>query len=169
VLPPALAKFRHAHPDARVLIRTAANLPLLEMPQVGEVDFVLGSMTDPQAMQGLSFELLYAEPPALAVRAGHPLCAMAEGSLGRMLVAPSDSVWLCPPVRSGTTSAAKAWSRSHPGQGRRGGDGPAASQRRRASRHRDGGCHPQACPHRPSNPFSQTRTFSFVVTVNSQS
>lgn len=81
LLPPALAKFRHAQPDARVLIHTAANLPLLEMLQAGEVDFVLGRMTDPQAMLGLSFELLYAEPLALVVRAEHPLCAMDEIAL----------------------------------------------------------------------------------------
>lgn len=81
LIPAALHAFRRTRPQARVLIQTAANAPLLEMLKTGEVDFVLGRMADPQMMAGLTFELLYMEPLLLVVRAGHPLAATGTVSL----------------------------------------------------------------------------------------
>nr|WP_242489927.1 pca operon transcription factor PcaQ [Noviherbaspirillum cavernae] len=81
LIPAVLPLFRQRHPQAKVLIQTAANAPLLQMLTAGEVDFVLGRMADPQMMAGLSFELLYVEPLVFAVRNGHPLAARPSVSL----------------------------------------------------------------------------------------
>jgi LysR family pca operon transcriptional activator len=81
LLPTALDIFRRKRPDAKVVIQTTANAPLLEMLKAGEVDFVLGRMADPQMLVGLSFELLYVEPLAIVVRADHPLAAARAVSL----------------------------------------------------------------------------------------
>lgn len=88
LMPGALAGFRRSHPQARVVLRTAANAPLLDMLKGGTVDFVLGRMADPPMMAGLSFELLYVEPLALLVRAGHPLASAAGLSLSDVIACP---------------------------------------------------------------------------------
>jgi LysR family transcriptional regulator, pca operon transcriptional activator len=85
LLPFALTAFRERHADARVVIQTAANAPLLRMLAAGELDFVVGRMADPQMMVGLSFELLYVEPLVMAVRSRHPLVADAAPSLSDIL------------------------------------------------------------------------------------
>jgi DNA-binding transcriptional LysR family regulator len=89
LLPPAVAALRRAHPHVRLAIHTAANAALLQMLKGGEVDLVLGRMAEPQMMLGLAFELLYAEPLALAVRPGHPLAALASPSLKRVVSCPA--------------------------------------------------------------------------------
>ncbi|WP_245844775.1 LysR substrate-binding domain-containing protein [Noviherbaspirillum humi] len=88
VLPPALKRFRQLHADARVVIHTAANQPLLEMLKAGEIDFAVGRMSDPQMTVGLTFELLYMEPLALLVREGHPLSAAGNVTLSDVLAHP---------------------------------------------------------------------------------
>lgn len=88
LLPAAMAAFRRIHPGMRLEIRTAANAPLLDSLKSGDLDFALGRMADPQAMPGLSFELLYAEPLALAARAGHPLSRMRQASLADVVAYP---------------------------------------------------------------------------------
>ena len=75
LLPLTLRVFQRNHPAARVTIQTAANAPLLDKLKSGEVDFVLGRISDPYMMVGLSFELLYVEPLIVVVRNGHPLCS----------------------------------------------------------------------------------------------
>lgn len=81
LLPPALARFRAAHPQTRVVLHTATNAPLLDQLKAGELAFVLGRMAEPQMMMGLAFELLYVEPLALVARTGHPLAAASSVSL----------------------------------------------------------------------------------------
>lgn len=81
LLPPALGAFREMHAQARVVVHTAANKPLLEMLRAGTLDCVIGRMPEPADAVGLSFELLFLEPLVLVVRRGHPLA-------GRAAVAP---------------------------------------------------------------------------------
>lgn len=88
LLPAALQEYRRSHPDARVVIQTAANASLLQMLKAGEVDCVLGRMADPEMMVGLAFELLYVEPLTLVVRCGHPLAGRASPSLGEVTAFP---------------------------------------------------------------------------------
>ncbi|MDH6169407.1 LysR family pca operon transcriptional activator [Variovorax boronicumulans] len=73
LLPPALARLRDHWPAAQIAVKSAANAVLLDELRAGELDLVVGRMSDPRLMGGLSFELLYTEPLVFAVRAGHPL------------------------------------------------------------------------------------------------
>jgi DNA-binding transcriptional LysR family regulator len=73
VLPDALLRLREREPHTGVRLRTATNQALLSALKAGHLDCVVGRMADPSAMQGLSFELLYAEPLVMAVQPRHPL------------------------------------------------------------------------------------------------
>jgi len=75
LLPVALARFRERWPVVQIVVKSAANPVLLDELRAGELDLVVGRMSDPRLMGGLSFELLYTEPLVFAVRAGHPLAA----------------------------------------------------------------------------------------------
>lgn len=73
LLPVALARLREGWPAVQILVKSAANAVLLDELRAGELDLVVGRMSDPRLMGGLSFELLHTEPLVFAVRAGHPL------------------------------------------------------------------------------------------------
>ncbi|WP_176400643.1 pca operon transcription factor PcaQ [Pigmentiphaga sp. NML030171] len=75
VLPPAVQRFLHEVPSARVRVRTGSNAYLIGLLRQGELDVVIGRLAEPSDMQGLSFEYLYPEPVVFAVRPGHPLLA----------------------------------------------------------------------------------------------
>ena len=77
LLPAALARLRDHWPAAQMAVKSAANAVLLDELRAGELDLVVGRMSDPRLMGGLSFELLYTEPLVFAVRAGHPLALKA--------------------------------------------------------------------------------------------
>lgn len=73
VLPNALLRLRNREPLAGVRLHTATNDALLSALKAGRLDCVVGRMAEPSIMQGLSFELLYAEPLVMAVLPQHPL------------------------------------------------------------------------------------------------
>ncbi|RKP55933.1 pca operon transcription factor PcaQ [Pararobbsia silviterrae] len=74
LLPAALATFRAAWPGVSVQVWTDANTRLLERLRATEIELVVGRLSDPDGMAGMSFEHLYREPLIVAVRAGHALC-----------------------------------------------------------------------------------------------
>lgn len=76
-LPRSLARLVAERPELRVTIDSAANLPLMEQLRAGSLDLVLGRMSDPKLMHGLSFELLHIETLACVVRSGHRLLGQA--------------------------------------------------------------------------------------------
>jgi DNA-binding transcriptional LysR family regulator len=69
----AIARLLSRRPRARIGVRTESNPELLAALKSGDVDFAVGRMAEPAMMQGVSFELLYAESLAVVVRPGHPL------------------------------------------------------------------------------------------------
>lgn len=73
LLPVPLARLRERWPSVQVVVKSAANPVLLDELRAGELDLVVGRLSDPRRMGGLSFELLYTEPLVFAVRPGHPL------------------------------------------------------------------------------------------------
>ncbi|MGJ7528251.1 LysR substrate-binding domain-containing protein [Variovorax sp. GB1P17] len=87
LLPMALARLRDGWPSAQVMVKSAANGALLDELRAGELDIVVGRMSDPRLMGGLSFELLHTEPLVFAVRAGHPL-ALKAASVQAVLAYP---------------------------------------------------------------------------------
>ncbi len=76
LLAQAIAQLRQRRPHARVAVQTTHNPELLASLKSGEVDFAVGRMAEPATMQGVSFELLYAESLAVVVRPHHPLLAV---------------------------------------------------------------------------------------------
>ena len=89
LLPVALARLRDHWPSVQIIVKSAANAVLLDELRAGELDLVVGRMSDPRLMGGLSFELLHTEPLVFAVRAGHPLALKAvsvQAVLGYPLV-----------------------------------------------------------------------------------
>lgn len=89
LLPRALADFMVRWPQVQVIVKSAANAVLLDELRAGELDLVVGRMSDPRLMSGLSFELLHTEPLVFATRAGHALArrgASVQAVLGYPLV-----------------------------------------------------------------------------------
>ncbi|WP_300721958.1 pca operon transcription factor PcaQ [Pseudomonas sp.] len=74
LLIPELVRRLHArHPSLVVSVVTGPSAYLLSQMRVGDVDLVVGRMTDSPEIQGMNFEHLYSESMTLVVRAGHPL------------------------------------------------------------------------------------------------
>lgn len=73
LLPPALVSFRSRWPIVSVSLWTASNHGLLDGLKSGEAAFVVGRLSEPEEMAGLSFEHLFHEPLAAVVRAGHDI------------------------------------------------------------------------------------------------
>ena len=61
----------------RVRVSTGRNAQLIEHLRSRELDAVIGRLSDPELMAGLSFESLYAEPMVIVLRPGHPLATAA--------------------------------------------------------------------------------------------
>jgi DNA-binding transcriptional LysR family regulator len=79
LLAQAIAQLRQRRPHAQVAVRTDHNAELLASLKAGEVDFAVARMAEPAMMQGVSFELLYAEALAVVVQPGHPLAVESAG------------------------------------------------------------------------------------------
>lgn len=79
LLAEAVVALRERRPYARVEVTTDSNPGLLGAVKSGEVDFAVGRMAEPATMQGVTFELLYAESLAVVVRPGHPLASLESG------------------------------------------------------------------------------------------
>lgn len=73
ILPDAVQAFTATGTGVHTRVITGPNDYLLTLLRTGDVDFVIGRMTEPDAMVGLSFEHLYSERVVMAVRPGHPL------------------------------------------------------------------------------------------------
>lgn len=97
ILPNALLRLRERQPHAGVRLHTATNDMLLSALKAGRLDCAVGRMAEPSMMQGISFELLYAEPLVMAVHPQHPLLSARPVSPQSVLayplvIAPSGTV-----------------------------------------------------------------------------
>lgn len=74
LLIPELVQRLHARHSSLVWsVVTGPSAYLLSQLRVGDVDLVVGRMTDSPEIQGMNFEHLYSESMTLVVRADHPL------------------------------------------------------------------------------------------------
>lgn len=74
VLIPELVRRLHRQYSSLVVsVVTGPSAYLLSQLRVGDVDLVVGRMTDSPEIQGMNFEHLYSESMTLVVRAGHSL------------------------------------------------------------------------------------------------
>lgn len=85
LVPGAIGRFRLVHNDVGLVVFTKGNADLLDLVRGGLVDVAIGRMSDPASTSGLTFELLYLEGLALAVRRGHPLAGGTVVDLARVL------------------------------------------------------------------------------------
>ncbi len=74
----ALARLHERRPHAGVSVRLGDNPELLAWLKSGEMDVAVGRMAEPAMMQGVSFELLYAESLAVVTRPQHPLAIAGD-------------------------------------------------------------------------------------------
>ncbi len=79
VLPNAIHSFKQHDNDTIIEIITGENTVLMSQLQLGDLDLVVGRLTLPNRMLGLSFEHLYTEEIGLFVRDGHPLLTETSG------------------------------------------------------------------------------------------
>ncbi len=73
LIPEVVRRLHERHPALVASVVTGPSAYLLSRLHVGELDLVVGRMTDSPQIQGLTFEHLYSESMTLVVRAGHPL------------------------------------------------------------------------------------------------
>lgn len=78
LLPEVVRRLHQQHPALVVSVVTGPSAYLLSQLRVGELDLVVGRMTDSPQIHGLTFEHLYSESMTLVVRAGHPLLALPQ-------------------------------------------------------------------------------------------
>jgi DNA-binding transcriptional LysR family regulator len=74
----AIARLRERRPHAGLSVRIGDNPELLAWLKSGEMDVAVGRMAEPAMMQGVSFELLYAESLAVVTRPQHPLAIAGD-------------------------------------------------------------------------------------------
>jgi DNA-binding transcriptional LysR family regulator len=77
----AIARLRGRRPHAGVSVRIGDNPELLAGLKAGEIDVAVGRMAEPAMMQGISFELLYAESLTVVTRPQHPLAVAGDKPL----------------------------------------------------------------------------------------
>ncbi|MHC6224504.1 pca operon transcription factor PcaQ [Pseudomonas sp. X10] len=85
LMPEVLCRLHQRHEALVVTVVTGASAHLLGQLRLGELELVVGRMTDSPQVQGLSFEHLYSESMTLVVRPAHPL--LARQPVERSLVA----------------------------------------------------------------------------------
>lgn len=73
LVPEVVRRLHEQHSALVISIVTGPSAYLLSQLRVGELDLVVGRMTDSPQIQGLTFEHLYNESMTLVVRIGHPL------------------------------------------------------------------------------------------------
>lgn len=78
LIPEVVRRLHERHPALVVSVVTGPSAYLLSQLRVGELDLVVGRMTDSPQILGLSFEHLYSESMTLVVRSGHPLLSDAQ-------------------------------------------------------------------------------------------
>ena len=74
----AIARLHERRPHAGLSLRTGDNPELLAALKSGELDVAVGRIAEPAMMQGVSFELLYAESLAVVTRPQHPLAIAGD-------------------------------------------------------------------------------------------
>lgn len=75
LMPEVLCRLHQRHSALVIEVVTGASAQLLGQLRLGELELVVGRMTESPQIQGLSFEHLYSESMSLVVRPGHPLLA----------------------------------------------------------------------------------------------
>ncbi|HCE6396332.1 MULTISPECIES: pca operon transcription factor PcaQ [Pseudomonas aeruginosa group] len=84
LLPDAVLRLQRRHAAVCVSVVTGSSAHLLAQLKVGDLDVVVGRMTDSPEIHGLVFEHLYSEAMTLVVRPDHPLLRDARSDPARL-------------------------------------------------------------------------------------
>lgn len=79
LVPEVICRLHARHSALVVSVMTGPSAYLLSRLRLGELDLVVGRMTDSPLIQGLAFEHLYSESMTLVVRNGHPALDNSPG------------------------------------------------------------------------------------------
>lgn len=97
LLPEAIRRWQQAaEGESGVNVVTGPSAFLLSRLRRGELDLVVGRMTEAREILDLAFEHLYYERLVLVVRAGHPLAGIAPLEASRLV----DFPWVLPPPQT---------------------------------------------------------------------
>ncbi|MDP3822741.1 MAG: LysR substrate-binding domain-containing protein [Burkholderiales bacterium] len=88
-LPGVLHAFAARWPLVAVRVATGRNTELVAQLRARELDAVIGRLSDPELMAGLSFESLYTEPMVIVLRPGHALAPGGKARTRGTKVAPA--------------------------------------------------------------------------------
>ncbi|GGM03444.1 pca operon transcription factor PcaQ [Pseudomonas asuensis] len=97
VMPEVIRRLHERYSGLTISVSTGLSTYLLNQLRVGELDVVVGRMTDNPEIRGLNFEHLYSESMTLVVRKDHPLRATPDVDRQRLV----DYPWVLP--LTGTT------------------------------------------------------------------
>lgn len=92
LVPKALLHLDRRAPGVRVQVTTGPSAYLLSRLSLGELDMVVGRMSEAREIRGLRFEHLYHEPLVLVVRTGHALLDRSPLEPGL-----AEQAWVVPP------------------------------------------------------------------------
>jgi LysR family pca operon transcriptional activator len=84
----ALQALRATRPLTTVRVSSGRNQELIDQLRGHELEAVLARLADPDAMAGLSYEHLYAEPMWIVMRPGHALAGQCEPSAAQLSAQP---------------------------------------------------------------------------------
>jgi len=92
LLPQAIKLLKERSPRTQVAVAVDTSRTMVEQLRAGELDIVIGRISDPSAAAELDFEPLADEPQSLIVRAGHPWLARADLALDDL----AGAAWIMP-------------------------------------------------------------------------
>lgn len=97
LVPRALRRFAAGPMSCRTVVESGPSPYLLDLLRTAAIDFVVGRLARPQAMEGLTFEHLLSDALAMVVRPGHPLVgrhtlSLQDVALHQLLVPPREAI-----------------------------------------------------------------------------
>ncbi|MEC9482640.1 MAG: pca operon transcription factor PcaQ [Halomonas sp.] len=95
LLPQAAQALHAQSSEIRLQVFSGPSAYLLSQLGLGELDLVVGRMSEARESRGFSFEHLYHEPLVLVVRSGHALASLSRAQLSADLL--GDYPWVVPP------------------------------------------------------------------------
>ena len=96
LLPRALAALRVRRPGIAVTITEGTIDRLMPSLRTGDIDVVLGRLSEYREREGLDQELLYLDSISIVVRSGHPLTTRSDLTLADLV----DQAWVMPPPQT---------------------------------------------------------------------
>lgn len=96
LVPPAVTLLKSRHAQLHVSIDVDSSRQLLDRLRAGELDIVIGRVTDAAIAGELNFEPITDEPHCLVARKGHPLLHGGEVTLAQL----ARQTWILPPEGS---------------------------------------------------------------------